>query len=116
MVTRFRTSAKALTLAALSFPQIAAAQGFTGADVLGWGASGQDSYFQTSISMASIVAARTGNHEDIVTCINAWYGSQAAQQERHAYIRSKLEAFPAYHPQSIILAVIEEACGGLGPS
>ena len=114
MIARFRTATKAAALLLSSFPQLAAAaegEGFTGADVLAWSEAQQDSYFQTSVGMAAIVAARTGQHEDVATCLNSWYGDTSSQPERNGYIRKKLAEYPSYHPQGIILAVIEEACG-----
>lgn len=112
MVTRFRTSAKAITLAALSFPQIAAAQSFTGADVLGWPEESQNSFFQTSVTMVGIVASQVEGHEHIAECIDNWYGGgEASLPQRVGRIREVMQAMPEYHPQIIILAVIEDACG-----
>ena len=93
-------------------PQNALADGFTSADVLGWSAESQDSYFQTSVTMIAIVATQTGRHDEIAACIDGWYGGgDASQPQRSARIRSVMEGLPDYHPQAVILAVIEKECG-----
>lgn len=111
MINALKVSSKAFLAALLIHPQLSLAEGFTSADVLKWEEGAQDSFFQTSISMASIVAARTGQHSKAVECINEWYGAEGAQVHRHDYIRSKMRRYLRYHPQGIILAVLEEECG-----
>ncbi|WP_120632114.1 hypothetical protein [Ruegeria sp. EL01] len=110
MITRNTLFSKAFMTFLMLHPQLVVAGDFTGADVLEWSLESQSSFYQTSISMAGIVAARTGNHDEIVTCINGWYSS-SHQLERNSYIRNKLRDFSTYHPQGVILAVLEEACG-----
>jgi len=111
MITRKLFIAKAFVLALASFPQFSDAQTFTGETVLTWSEESQNSLFQTSIVMANIVATQTGSHDHMVECINEWYGTEALQAQRHDHIRSVIEDYPEHHPQAIILAVIERACG-----
>lgn len=117
MIVRFPRLAKAAALAALSFPQLAAAQGFTSADVLAWPVVQQDSLFQTSVTMIGFVAAETGGHSEIARCIDGWYWKEGkADSEKNASIRDAMERFPEYHPQMVILAFVEKACGKFNPS
>ncbi|MDX8347373.1 hypothetical protein SLH49_05175 [Cognatiyoonia sp. IB215446] len=88
------------------------AQEFTSADVLAWEEGAQDSYFQTSVMMIAIVATQTGEHGHIAECIDDWFGGgDGSQPERSARIREVMEGLPDYHPQALILAVIEKECG-----
>lgn len=115
MVTRFHAAAKVMALAALSFPQFASAQessGFTGAQVLEWAEGQQNAYFQASVTMIAIVATQVKGREHIANCIDGWYGGgDASQPQRSARILEVMQAMPQYHPQAIVLAVIEDACG-----
>lgn len=110
MINVLKISGKTFLAAFLINPQISYADVLTSADVLEWTESQQNSFFQHSISMAAIVAARTGQHGGVVRCVNYWYSAQS-QSKRNDYIRTKLGDFSDYHPQGIILAVLEEACG-----
>ncbi|QPH54749.1 hypothetical protein [Pontivivens ytuae] len=105
---------KALFGIALTYPQLVQADDFTSASVLSWEDSAQDSFFRTSIVMTNIVASQTGQHDHIMTCINGWYETQALQAERHQQIRTVMAQYPDLHPQAIILAVIQDACGSFG--
>lgn len=112
MITLKGSLTKAACVLALSFPQALLAEGFTAGDVLEWGTSSQDSYFQTSVMMIAIVATQTGQHDHIAECIDGWYGGgDASQPKRSARILSVMESLPDYHPQALILAVIEKECG-----
>lgn len=99
-------------IASLVLALPASADGFTSADVLEWSETSQNSLFQTSVNMIGIVATRTGEHEHIAECIDAWHGGAVVGAELRAdQIREKMVALPDYHPQVIIQAVIEEQCG-----
>jgi hypothetical protein len=112
MIAGFRSTAKALTLAALTFPQLAVADEFTGADVLAWTEAQQDSYFQTSVTMIGIVATQVAGREQIANCIDGWYWKgEGADPEKNASIREAMQRFPETYPQALILAVVEKACG-----
>lgn len=99
-------------LVLVSFPQLAAAQGFTSATVLEWSEANQDAMFQTSVTMIGVVAAQMNAHKDIARCIDGWYLKEGAvDPERNEEIRETLSRFPEIHPQAVILAVVEKACG-----
>lgn len=99
-------------LGMMAFPQISAADDFTAADVLGWSAESQASYFQTSVTMIGIVATQTGEHGHIAECIDGWYGgAEAGAEQRAERIRTVMGSLLEFHPQAVILAVIEDACG-----
>lgn len=86
------------------------AEGFTGHDFLTWERTNQDSYIETSVSMTAIVA--TQGRQDIATCIDKWYSIEPEiRQDRHDNILRILRENPAFHPQGIILAVLQKQCG-----
>lgn len=89
------------------FTMPAYAEEFTGASLLAWEEKQQDWYFQTSVTMASFIAAQ--NQDSLAQCIDKWYFEETAT--KNVEIRQKLTAFSTYHPSGIILAVIEKACG-----
>lgn len=98
--------------AALMFAAAASADGFTGADVLEWDEEHQKGYFQTSVTMIGIVATQVDGREHIANCIDAWHGGPVEGAEmRAARIREVMQGIPEYHPQTVILAVIEKECG-----
>lgn len=108
MIARNWIAANAAALAFLTCPQLLSADGFTSAQVLEWGESSQNALFQNSITMAGIVATQV--RPDIARCIDGWYSAGQIEQ-RQAQIRDALQLYPDHHPQAIILAVIEKACG-----
>ena len=94
------------------YPQNLYAEGFTSADVLAWSEEGQNSYFNTSISMIGILATRTGSHGEIATCLNTWYwNDEGSDPAKNALIRNVMKNLPDHHPQAVILAVVEKYCG-----
>ncbi|WP_171168101.1 hypothetical protein [Ruegeria sp. HKCCA0370] len=112
MITRKALLLNAFVLSLVSFPQISAADGFTSADVLEWPEASQNNYFQTSVTMIGIVATQVEGREHIAECIDSWMGGgQESVPKRAAVIRSVMEGIPEYHPQAVILAVIEKECG-----
>lgn len=111
MVTLKPMISKAVLAVTLLCPQLSAAQEFTSSTVLGWDEVSQNALFQSSIGMASLVAMQTGQHAAIFNCINEWYGTPERQAQRHGEILAVMREYPNYHPQGIILAVIERECG-----
>lgn len=80
--------------------------------MLEWSEHEQESYFQSSVMMIAIVATQTGEHTHIAECIDGWMGGgDQSVPKRAERIRNVMETIPQYHPQAVILAVIEEACG-----
>ena len=91
-------------------PQKSLADGFTGKDFLEWSTSAQESYFQTSVTMAAIMATRT--HKASSDCLGAWYLAPDADRDaRHVTLRSAIERNTTHHPSSVIFLILEEACG-----
>ena len=94
----------------LAFSAGAHAEKFTAADFLAWSEASQNSYIQTSITMAAFVGAQ--NPGERAKCLGDWYlDNPTTQARRNAELRTALRKFPTYHPTSVILAVIEKACG-----
>ena len=94
----------------LFYPQVSAAETFTGAEFLTWSQSGQDSYISTSVTMAALVAGRS--NPDQGACIDAWYAqSEALAGQRNEEIRDTIARNAEYHPSAVILLVMEGACG-----
>lgn len=87
----------------------AVADGFTSAEFLQWPPKSRSSYFATSVTMASAVV-RVNNKKQSA-CINAWYGNDRERVERR--ILDIMRKYPEYHPQSVILAVLEKQCGSV---
>ena len=102
---RGKIAAVALALVLSAGP--AAAETFTGAEVLEWSPQGQTSYFQTSIGMAGIIAAQV--NRDHARCIDNWHAAQRGQN--YPAILEAIRTYPAYHPQGVVLAVLQKACG-----
>ncbi|MEM7664103.1 MAG: hypothetical protein AAF292_17815 [Pseudomonadota bacterium] len=106
-------------IAALAFPVVlssivtaTADDGFTAADVLAWERKNQDAYFETSISMAAVIASR--NKSETAACIDQWYfASKAATDTQNDEIRIVMRQYAGNHPGIVIAAVIERACGSL---
>lgn len=112
MIARFCPLTKAAVLLALSFPQLAAADTFTSATVLGWPEAQQNALFQTSITMTGIVATRRDDTSHIARCIDDWYSdAKGTVATVNASIRESMRQLSEYHPQAVIIAVVEKACG-----
>ncbi|QEW21482.1 hypothetical protein LA6_003693 [Marinibacterium anthonyi] len=112
MITPKTLIANAVLMLAASFPQLVSAEGFTSADVLAWSENEQNNYFQINIRMIAIVAAQMERNGSIAECIDQWHGGgEASLPARVAQIRKGMEALPDYHPQAVILAVIQKECG-----
>ena len=100
-----------------TYSQNTSAGEFTSAKVLEWPEASQNSLFQSSVTMIGFVAAQTDAHSHIARCINGWYWKESqADPARNEAIRSAMRRFPDYHPQMVILAVVEKACGKFGKS
>ncbi|MBO9401424.1 hypothetical protein [Shimia sp. R9_3] len=112
MITR-KTLISNIFIGLLAFlPQPSLADGFTSADVLEWSEKQQDGYFQSSVTMIGIVATQVEGKEHIARCIDAWHGGgNDSQSARSAQIREVMKGLSNYHPQAVILAVVEKECG-----
>ncbi len=110
-----RVLAGAMIAAGAALPVQADEDKFTAADVLAWEEKNQDSFFETSISMAGVLAVQAENPAG--KCINDWYfKSEAATQAANDQIRAVMREYSGYYPGTVIVAVIERECGDLTPS
>lgn len=92
-----------------SFTILADTDGFTSADLLTWKKKSQDSFFQTSIGMAGVIASQ--NRREAAKCIDDWYfATNATQQRRNDHIRKVMADNPSFHPQATILAILRKEC------
>ncbi|MEP0505213.1 MAG: hypothetical protein ABJD13_12045 [Paracoccaceae bacterium] len=107
-------SAKLFLPIALSFPQVSAADSFTGAEFLAWSDEAKTAFLQNSIIMAQSVSSR-GN-EDHARCISAWFFDEGGFRDgKHEQLLSRIEEFPSNHPSAVLIAVIEKECGKFFP-
>lgn len=101
----------------LIYPQISLADNFTSATVLEWDRTSQNALFQNSVTMIGIVATQTGQHGEIAECINEWYWEDGeVSPARNEQLRDTLALYPEHHPQVIVLAVVQKACGSFDES
>lgn len=86
------------------------ADSFTGEKFLTWPRDSQESLIQSSIMMTGIIAAQ--HRTDIAGCIDDWYtGDEAVQAQRHEFVIDTIRKNPSYHPQGVILALLQKECG-----
>lgn len=117
MIAKTALIANAALMLAASFPQAVSAEDFTAADVLEWSEGSQNTYFETSVGMIAILASRTGTHNEIADCMNTWYWTEdGVDGTKNQLIRQVMGELPDYHPQAVILAVVEKHCGTFEPS
>lgn len=96
---------------ALICPQQSLANGFKGTDFAGWEVASQDSYIQTSVTMAGVVLTQIQPEKS--ACIDTWYLGDGKKDARNTYIRETISQYGDYHPSGTILAILVEACGPL---
>lgn len=101
---------KCAVLISVLYPQAVGANNFKSSAVLEWDQSSQDAMFRTSVTMVGIVATQTGEHNHLAECIDRETAS-GGEADRNDRIRAAMKRFPSHHPQAVILAVIEKACG-----
>ncbi|MEM1377066.1 MAG: hypothetical protein AAGG69_06725 [Pseudomonadota bacterium] len=100
-------------LAALSFPQVLSAEGFTGTEFLTWSETAQAAFFQNSVLMASTISSRL--EETHATCVSDWYFGEAVDRgARNQEVLETIRQYPEFHPSAVVLAVIERECGQYG--
>lgn len=98
------------TLFAFLMPQLAMAASFTGSQFLTWPRKSQDAFLQNSITMTGIVA--TQSQPEIADCIDDWYGTdRKAHAPIHDSIIETIGDNRDYHPQAVLLAIIQKRCG-----
>lgn len=47
---------------------------------------------------------------DLGTCVGGWY-ERDERNARNEIIRTKIRELSSYHPNAVILAVVQQACG-----
>lgn len=95
----------------LIHPQEIRAEAFTGADFATWETAAQDSFIQTSITMAGVVFTQVAPEKS--ACVDNWYLGSGQKSARNAHIRKTIAQYDGYHPSGTILAILLEACGPL---
>ncbi|EKE68470.1 hypothetical protein [Oceanibaculum indicum] len=101
-----------LALALCGTAPDARAETFTSEKFLKWPAESQASYFRTSIGMTGVIASQLS--QNVAPCIDAWYfADRVTQTQRNEAIRALMRKYPDYHPQAVILALIQKECGKL---
>ena len=109
-LAKWAMTACALLALSLAAAATAQAEGFTGADLLEWNRKNQRFYFETSITMAGVIASQ--NSLEQARCIDRWHLGQ--EEKQHSAILNAIRTYPSYHPQATILAVLQNACGSFG--
>ena len=92
-------------------PQESRADVFTGREFASWAVASQDSYIETSVTMAGVVLTQV--KPQAATCVNDWYFKDRVWERRNPEIRKQIVAHAESHPSGVILAVIFQACGAL---
>lgn len=92
----------ALALSAPSF-----ADGLTAADVLNWPTDSQGFFLSTAVGMAGVIA--TQNDPAKAECLDEWYFADRSSANQE--ILAAMRRFPTYHPNGVLMAVIEKRCG-----
>lgn len=98
-----------LTTLILAIPQPVLA-GTTTADFLKWEKEAQESFFSTSILMATFIAMDV--RPEVAQCLNELYFKNLkGENEFNNRIRNVMAKNSDHHPSIIILASIEKECG-----
>lgn len=110
MFIRARTSLTIVVIALIAtYPQLSRAETFTSREFLTWKSESRVSYFRSSIGMAGVIASQINKTKS--RCIDAFY----AREDKAGYptFLKAARAHSEYHPQAIILWVIQNECGKL---
>ena len=96
-----------LAMLSSMYPQEIHAEGLIANELLNWTPQNQRFYIQTSITMAGVIASQSDKEK--ARCIDGWHQRQSEQQ--YASVVDAFRQYPAYHPQGVILAFVQKACG-----
>lgn len=108
--SRSKRILSALTALALFAGASAAhAQTFTSEEFLKWPKSQQQSYLTISASMAGVITTQLNKTQ--AKCIDQWYKKEA--QNNHRALTETMRKFKTYHPQGVILWMIQRECGAI---
>lgn len=111
MITLKSNLAKGLLITLAIYPQLSATQEFTAAQVLAWDEASQSGLIQNSVSMIVILAAQKDDSGEYAKCVGEWYGKPKTIPKRTEEIARFWEQYSDYHPQTVILALVEGECG-----
>lgn len=83
---------------------------FQSGQFLEWKTQNQEAYIETSVGMASLIAAQSDKRQ--AKCIDDWYYVDEARANNA--VRDVMRANPQFHPRGVILAVVQKQCGTVG--
>ena len=105
-----RIGAIALTMTAAIYPQKSQADGFNGQVFLERSEQDQRGFISTQMVMASSIAARVD--PSLSECIGrVFFDGTGLSESGFQIITRRIAEFPNYHPSSVLVVVIEKACG-----
>ena len=96
----------ALTFLAL-YPQKGLAQTFTSEEFLEWSYGDQEGYLAASVMMVGVVASQLDRTQ--AQCIDKWYAGE--EKAEHQTLLTAMREHSSYHPQAIVLWVVQNECG-----
>ena len=96
-------------LLVFSSPIKAEDNSFSSKEFLTWEKGSQESYINISIGMTAFIASQIDDHKQQAACISDWY--YPTKKEKNDFIRSIMRENSSFHPQAIILGVVEKQCG-----
>ena len=97
----------------LIYPQLSWAEGFTGAEFLTWSEVDQRGYISAQLVMASTIAARS--QTDMPNCIaSSFFDQSGMSASGFQSILATVAEYAEFHPSSVLVVVIENACGPFG--
>lgn len=86
----------------------------TTADFLAWDRDAQESFFEISMSMLTVIAAQV--QPEIASCINDWYyADQELKRKRQEEILEAMPNWLEYGPTEVLLGYVEGACEQFRP-
>ena len=92
------------------YPQETSAEAFTGETFLTWSESQQRSYLNAQLVMASTIVAR--EKPTMSQCVSdEFFGSSGMTSAAFADAMRSIHDFKTYHPSSVLVILIENACG-----
>lgn len=91
-------------------PHAEAADNFTSAELLKQPLKQQAAYIDIAVQMVGFVVSQNDGSQ--ARCIDSWYFQDQATRDRKVqHVTEVMRQHPQYHPGSVVLAVLEKACG-----
>ncbi|WP_193169972.1 hypothetical protein [Nisaea nitritireducens] len=110
-IRKYLASAIAAALVMAVYPQISQAETFTSREFLTWKSESRVAFIGNSVSMVAVVATQFDKEQ--ARCINAWHAGQ--HNEGYPELLRLLRQYADYHPQGVILSLLQKRCGKLNP-